>query len=173
MAFLPRTSYTPHMTAVRGFCGLILASGALISHPVFGASARSPDGLFFLHTGTPGGACKVRTGRHGVKSITCVDESNLAEYRVESGCGKSKGSGYCGRGVEWAGLAGAQLNCPSGVSYSLSTGVAADTTCAVKGKTKSCETSDGTGSAKASCSVGCYYTAGGGSCCAVGTAGCP
>src|SRR5262245_1767205 len=147
MAFRPRTSYTRPMSAVRRLCGLILASAALISPPVFGASARTPDGLFFVHTGTPGGDCKVRTGRHGVRAITCVDESNRAEYRVYGGCGKSKGSGYCGRGAEWRqGLAGAQLNCPSGVSYYLSTGVAADTTCTVKGETKSCETSDRTGS---------------------------
>lgn len=144
--------------------------------PLFAAEAKAPsnEGVFFVHTGTPGGTCKVDRARDGVTSVKCVDGRNMATYKRNQGCLDSSGSGYCGLDVEWMpGLSGAQLNCGHGVSYFLFSGAVADNLCRSKHGTKSCETADGAGYARASCDGGCANTAEGGNCCQVGTPGCP
>ena len=156
--------------------GLVLLVWGLTVAPSPAASAKASTawGVVFVHTGTPDGVCDAQPGRDGDDDITCIDGDHRATYRAGEGCDTSSGSGYCGAGVEWRpGLGGAQLNCPHGVSYWLFSGVATDNQCRSSGEMKSCETTDHTGYARATCATGCDNTALGGNCCQVGTQGCP
>ena len=156
--------------------GLVLLAWGVAVAPLSAASAQASTawGVVFVHPGTPAGACDAQPGRDGDHEIACVDGGNSATYRAGEGCATSSGSGYCGVGVEWRpGLGGAQLNCPHGVSYWLFSGVATDNGCRSSGGTKSCETTDHAGYARATCAMGCENTALGGNCCQVGMPGCP
>jgi hypothetical protein len=153
---------------------VILAVGCAISISAALAastSVRVGEQTLYLGTGTADGRCNTREVDKGVRETVCRDGANVAALSTEAGCLDSMGKGYCTVGAPRpAGVAGSQLTCAQGVSYSLSVG--AEATCRLSGDSKTCTAADGS-QATADCRDGCGNTKGAGGCCQVGSTGCP
>ena len=147
--------------------GCFVASALLAASTSLQVESRT----FFVGTGTAGGKCLIRA-LNGKHETVCMDGPNTAAVSAADGCLDSSGKGSCTVGPQRpAGFVGSQLTCVSGRSYYLWVGPQAS--CKLSGTSKTCTAPDGTSSATADCAEGCGNTAGVGSCCAAGTAGCP
>ena len=134
----------------------------------------SGGALYAIGTGSANGKCKTRSRHHQITHVTCKDGRNSVDLDTRVGCLDSRGAAYCSKGTT-AGhpRTGSQLNCPTGASYVLFSGVQGDNNCKARGSGKSCETSDGKGYARATCADGCGNTAMAGMCCLISAGGCP
>jgi hypothetical protein len=143
---------------------------------VFGAETVVSSGgaVYSIGTGSANGECKTRSRHHQITRVTCKDGRNSVALDTKVGCLDSRGAAYCSKGTARShSRVGSQLNCPSGSSYFLFSGVQADNNCETRGSAKSCETSDGKGYARATCTDGCGDTAMAGLCCMISAGACP
>lgn len=140
-----------------------------------GTTLTTPEGKYYIHTGTTGGSCSTIVDGEQRVGVECTDGSDTAKAYDDAGCSSSSGLGWCAREHAWVSpYSGSQLNCPSGDSYNLHSGVNGDNNCEGDGGSgaKHCGDAENTNFAGASCEGGCGNSQGSGCCCKEGTSGC-
>lgn len=156
---------------------LVLAIAALLSPLVqaAGISVEYEERVRFIALHDASARCLVEeVGDSGVLEASCTAGDYYVTATAEFGCGDSFGPTYCGSiDPESVDRRGNELTCSDGSAYLVAAGTGEVRCKPHSDTTMSCENAPAGDYAEASCDGGCLRTRGAGSCCRVGTRGCP